>query len=171
MPSIKPASTMPKRRKGKLEPVSTLLRGVYPAPGQLEVAKVFAWWSRAVPSRIVEHARPVKLMHGVLIVHVSTSSWAHELQFLSDDLLVELRKHAPQSGVRKLRFQVGPLPALPKRPPATRPPQPVRLASLPEELGRALSRIDDDALREAITDAATISLARRQALSSKKGPR
>jgi hypothetical protein len=31
---------------------------------------------------------------------------------------------------------------------------------LPEELGRALSRVEDDALRKAIADAATTSLAR-----------
>ncbi len=153
---------MPKRRKGKLESLGTILRGVYPKPDQLAAAKAFAWWTRSVPPRILEHARPVKLFHGVLIVHVSSSAWANELHYLSEDLLQEIRKHVPNSGVEKLRFKVGPLPELPKRarsiPPAA--PEPVRLAALPEELGRALSRIDDDALRQTIADAATTSLAR-----------
>ncbi|MDH3817766.1 MAG: hypothetical protein OES21_04080, partial [Myxococcales bacterium] len=69
--------------------------------------------------------------------------------------------HAPATPIEKIRFQVGPLPEIPKRlrdaPP---PPEPVRLASLPEELGRALSRVQDDRLRQAITEAATTSLAR-----------
>ena len=154
---------MAKRRKGKLESVAKLLRGVYPAPDQYETAKVFAWWSRSVPPRILEHARPVRLTRGVLIVHVSSSVWANELHYLTDDLLSRLREHAPTAGIEKIRFQVGPLPELPKRQqPAPPPPEPVRLASLPEELGRALSRVEDDALRKAITEAATTSLARHR---------
>lgn len=152
---------MPKRKRGKLEPVGTLLPGVYPAPDQLATAKVFAWWSRAVPARIVEHARPVKLVRGLLVVHVSSAVWANELQYLADDLLQRLRAYDPKCGVHRIRFQLGPLPELPKRDPRAAPPaEPVRLASLPEDLGRALSRIADDALRRQITEAATMSLAR-----------
>jgi len=152
---------MAKRKKGKLESVAKLLKGVYPAPDQLEAAKVFSWWSRSVPPRILEHARPVRLSRGVLIVHASSSVWANELHYLTDDLLARLREAAPASGIEKIRFQVGPLPDIPeRRKAAPPPPEPVRLASLPEELGRALSRVEDDALRKAITEAATTSLAR-----------
>jgi hypothetical protein len=152
---------MAKRKKGKLESVAKLLKGVYPAPDQLEAAKVFSWWSRSVPPRILEHARPVRLSRGVLIVNVSSSVWANELHYLTDDLLARLREAAPTNGIEKIRFQVGPLPDIPKpRKAAPPPPEPVRLASLPEELGRALSRVGDDELRKAITEAATTSLAR-----------
>ncbi len=154
---------MPKRKKSKLESLAKLLKGVYPAPDQLEVAKVFAWWSRSVPERVVAHARPVRLVRGTLIVHVSSSAWANELHYLSNDLLRRIQQAAPTSGVEKLRFQVGPLPDLPARyraPPP--PPEPVRLASLPEELGRSLSRVHDDELRKVIAEAATTSLARRR---------
>lgn len=152
---------MPKRKKGKLEQVGSLLSGVYPAPDQLATAKVFAWWSRAVPARIVKHARPVKLVRGLLVVHVSSAVWANELQYLAEDLLQRLRAYDPKCGVHRIRFQVGPLPDLPKRDARTQPaPEPVRLAALPEELGRALSRVADDALRKQITEAATTSLAR-----------
>ena len=101
---------MAKRNKGKLESVAKLLKGVYPAPDQYETAKIFSWWSRSVPPRILEHARPVRLTRGVLIVHVSSSVWANELHYLTDDLLTHLRAHAPSAGIQKIRFQVGPLP-------------------------------------------------------------
>ena len=154
---------MAKRKKGRLESLAKLLKGVYPAPDQYEAAKVFAWWNRAVPPRLVEHARPVRLTRGVLLVHVSSSVWANELHYLTDDLLTRLREHAPESRVDKIRFQVGPLPDIPPRPrDEAPPPEPVRLASLPDELGRALSRVEDDDLRQAITKAATTSLARRR---------
>jgi hypothetical protein len=152
---------MAKRKKGGLESVAKLLKSVYPAPDQLEAAKVFAWWGRSVPPRILEHARPVRLSRGVLIVHVSSSVWANELHYLTNDLLTRLREHAPNTPIEKIRFQVGPLPDLPKRLQETPPPpEPVRLASLPDELGRALSRVENDELRKAITEAATTSLAR-----------
>lgn len=152
---------MRKRRKGNLESLGKLLQAVYPAPDEFAVARTFAWWSRSVPPRVLEHARPVKLSHGVLIVHVSSSVWANELHYLGEDFLQRIRQHVPNSGVKKLRFKVGPLPDLPTRtrekPPA---PEPVQLAALPEELGRALSQIHDDDLRQTISDAATTSLAR-----------
>lgn len=154
---------MVKRRKGQLESISKLLKGVYPAPDQYQATRVFAWWSRSVPARILEHARPVKLVRGTLIVHVSSSVWANELHYLTDDLLARLKAHAPESKIEKIRFQVGPLPDIPKRSqPSPPPPDPVRLAALPEELGRALSRIEDDELRRAVTEAATTTLARER---------
>lgn len=153
---------MARRPKGQLESVSKLLKRVYPAPDQYEAAKAFAWWSRSVPQRILEHARPVRLTRGTLIVHVSSSVWANELHYLADDLLARLKAHAPRSRIDKIRFQVGPLPDIPERPKhAPAPPEPVRLAALPEELGRALSRVEDDELRRTITEAARTSLARK----------
>ncbi|NNE20656.1 MAG: hypothetical protein HKN10_19480, partial [Myxococcales bacterium] len=59
---------MAKRKRGKLESVAQLLKGVYPAPDQLEAAKVFSWRNRSVPPRILAHARPDRLSRGVLIV-------------------------------------------------------------------------------------------------------
>lgn len=154
---------MAKRKKGRLESLAKLLKGIYPAPDQYEAAKVFAWWNRSVPRRLVEHARPVRLTRGVLLVHVSSSVWANELHYLTDDLLTRLREHAPESRIEKIRFQVGPLPDIPPRPREDPPPpEPVRLASLPDELGRALSRVEDDDLRKAIAEAATTSLARQR---------
>ncbi len=150
-----------KRRRGKLEPIGKVLTKVYPAPDQLEAAKAFAWWSRAVPARILAHARPVAVVHGILIVHVSSSVWANELHYLSEDLLEQLHQHAPHVAVTKLKFKVGPLPDLPRRhEPKLPEPAPVELAALPEDLGRALGRIHDDAVRQAVTRAATTSLGR-----------
>lgn len=150
-----------RRKRSELEPVANLLRSVYPAPGQLETARVFSWWNRSVPERIVRHARPVRLDRGLLTVNVSSSVWANELHYLSEDLLKRIQAFAPKSGVKRIRFQVGPLPELlvrKERKPAE--PEPVRLAALPEELGRALSRVHDDDLRSTIAQAATAGLLR-----------
>jgi hypothetical protein len=152
-----------RKRGGGPTPLSDLVHAVYPArePEDAQAIRVFAWWRRAVPARVFARARPIKLSHGVLLVHTATSAWATELDYLSEQLLASVQKHAPNARVRALRFRVG---TLPEAPVGTRPepprhaPIPVRV--LPEELARVLARIDDDALREAIGGAAAVALAR-----------
>jgi hypothetical protein len=155
-----------KKRGGGPTPLSHLVHAVYPSrePEEAQAIRVFAWWRRAVPARVFARARPVKLSHGVLLVHTATSAWATELDYLSEQLLASVQKHAPHARVRALRFRVGPLPEAPvsTRPePPRRAPIPVRV--LPEELARVLARIDDDALREAIGGAASVALSNSRA--------
>lgn len=143
--------------------LAELVRAVYPSrePADAAAIRVFTWWRRAVPERVFMRARPVRLNQGVLWVHTATSAWASELEHLKEQLLASVQKHAPEARVRGLRFRVGPLPELP---PSTRPEpvrvSPVAVATLPEELARALAGIDDDELREAIGHAASIALGR-----------
>jgi predicted nucleic acid-binding Zn ribbon protein len=137
-----------------------LMSKVYPDPAGLDVAKVFGWWTRAVPERVVRHARPVHLRRGTLTVHVASAPWAQELVFLKDRLLRAVQRAAPEAGVRDLRFRVGPLPPMPERVAAARPKaEPQVTASLPEDVARALAGVDDDDLRDAIARAAAMSLA------------
>jgi hypothetical protein len=103
----------------------------------------------------------VRLSHGVLYVHTASPAWALELDHLKVQLLLSVQKHAPEARIKELRFKMGPLPEAPKgsRPDRERP-EPVAVAVLPESLARALASIDDDALREAISGAAAVSLGR-----------
>ena len=149
----------PRRRKGKLQPLGNILQKVHPAPEQMNMARVFGWWARALPERIVRRARPVALRHGTLVVHCETSTWAQELSFQSTDFLARIRAFAPEAKVTTIRFRVGPLPEITSlRRRAKRPPPEVPVAELPAELGRALATVADDDLRRRIAAAATTSL-------------
>jgi hypothetical protein len=136
---------------------------VYPGrePEDAAVIRVYGWWRRAVPARVFARARPVRLSHGILYVNTASPAWALELDYLKVQLLASVQKHAPEARVRELRFKTGPLPDVPKssRPERQRP-EPVAVATLPENLARALAAIDDDALREAISGAAAVALGR-----------
>jgi hypothetical protein len=166
---------MTRSRKGRprsdLEELSKLVRQVYPSqePEHASAIRAFAWWRRAVPERVFMRARPVKLTHGVLWVHTATSAWAAELDHLKEQLLASAQKHAPDASVKSLRFRVGPLPELP---PSTRPERvrhaPIAVAVLPEALARALAAIDDDDLRDAIGQAASVALGRDGARPNKR---
>jgi predicted nucleic acid-binding Zn ribbon protein len=151
------------RRHGEPQSISDLVRQVYPSrePADAAAIRVFAWWRRAVPERVYMRARPVLLRGGTLWVHTATSAWSAELTHVKEQLLASVQKHAPEAGVRGIRFRVGPLPELPTSTRPERPRQtPVAVAVLPEPLARALAAIDDDDLREAIGEAASIALGR-----------
>ncbi|MFW6051215.1 MAG: DciA family protein [Myxococcota bacterium] len=155
-----------KRRRGGIASVDALLRKVYPAPDQLPAVRVFRWWYRAVPDRVAERARPVRLRRGELVVHVASSTWAQELSFLHESLLRRCQRAAPEAGVRRILFKVGKLPPRPPRPkePGPKEPAPVEpseLVKLPEDLARALAGIEDDRVREAVARAATTALSKR----------
>lgn len=143
-----------------------LVHAVYPGrePDDITAIRVFHWWRRAVPDRVFRRARPVRLHAGIVYVNTATSAWASELELWKEKLLSSLRREAPEARVRAIRFRVGPLPELaggtrPERPSAS----PVIVAALPEALARVLASIDDDELREAIREAASIGIGREAA--------
>jgi hypothetical protein len=114
-------------------------------------------WRDAVGARIAERAQPVWLHSGTLVLRVPSSVWAHELSLLADEVCARLRQHGVDA--RALRFRVGPLPPL-ERPPERRMARTVPAGRvLPAELGPALERVEDDALRTTIARAAATNLA------------
>jgi hypothetical protein len=151
-----------KRRKAHPSGLSEVVAKVYPShePEDVRSIRAFVFWERAVPERVVENARPVRLERGVLYVHAATTVWANEIDLLKEDFLERLRKVAPESRIRAIRVKVG---RLPPRPPVLRkevraiPPKP--LTDLPDEVARALASISDDELRKTIGSAASYSLA------------
>jgi hypothetical protein len=153
------------RRRGRraIEPLGKLLEKELPGRPQLVEARVFGAFIDAVPPRVLANARPVRFHGGVLWVHTKSASWAQELEFLAADLLPRIRARVRGASLAAIRFRVGPLPDLPELPrPAPPPPPAVPLTSLPEDLGRALAGLRDDALRQAIADAARYALGPRK---------
>lgn len=142
-----------------MKSLAELLPKVYPAPEELDTARLFARWVDALPPRVVAHARPVKLARGTLHVNVTSTAWANELSFLERDLVAKLRIAAPSAGVQRIRFRVGPLPDLPERHrPTTKKRVALPLADLPPELARVLAHVRDDDLRSSILAAAAAGL-------------
>lgn len=151
-----------KRRKGDPAGISHLVAKVYPShePEDVRAIRAFAFWERAVPERVMENARPVRLERGVLYVHAATTVWANEIDLLKEDFIARLQKVAPESRIRSIRVKVGRMPPRPpvlRRDPKPIPPQP--LTNLPDDVARELAGINDDDLRKAIGSAAAYSLA------------
>ena len=150
-------------RRGGMENLSSLVAKVYPGRGseELQAVRVFGAFMRILSPRVVRNARPVRFQRGVLTVHTINGAWATSLSLESESILVRLRKALPGLRLGKLVFRSGPLPdAAVPLPPDPEPVRSVALDKLPDDVARELARISDDDLREAVTRAALMGLAK-----------
>lgn len=70
---------------------------------------VWHLWDAAVGETIAQNARPAAYKGNLLIVHVSNSTWIHQLQFLKNDLISALNAALGQPLLTDIRFKIGPL--------------------------------------------------------------
>ncbi|MGA9278978.1 DciA family protein [Ilumatobacter sp.] len=61
---------------------------------RIQVGGVFGKWDVAVGDQIAAHVRPIKLDQGALLVEADTATWATQVKFLSDTIIVRLREEA-----------------------------------------------------------------------------
>ncbi|MGD8344582.1 MAG: DUF721 domain-containing protein [Desulfobacterales bacterium] len=70
---------------------------------------VWHLWDAAVGETIAQNARPAAFKGNLLIVHVSNSTWIHQLQFLKNDLISALNAALGQPLLMEIKFKIGPL--------------------------------------------------------------
>ena len=127
--------------------------------GDERILAATARWREAVGPAIAENAWPARLTKaGTLVVHTSSSVWAHELTLMAEMITERLGDACP-GGVR---FSVGPLPEPPgvDQEESAPPVRPARDAHL---LGRArelAAPIANEQLREVVARAIAASLTR-----------
>jgi len=73
-----------------------------PAGAGLEDWAVWSEWDAAVGPTLARHARPRRLVRGVLVVVVDSSEWMQELQFLKHELRERLNARLGRPAVRTL---------------------------------------------------------------------
>lgn len=78
---------------------------------EADQALVGAWnlWDDAVGPAIAANAQPAAFRGKILIVHVSSSTWIHHLQFLKKDILAKLNAAFGQDRVAEIKFKIGPV--------------------------------------------------------------
>ncbi len=73
------------------------------------VARVFQLWERAVGEVIAANARPAAFKDKLLLVHVNSSPWLHQLQFLKEDIIKKVNAALQDESIEDIKFKVGPL--------------------------------------------------------------
>lgn len=76
------------------------------APPVPALRLVFGQWRESVGSAVADHAEPVSLTDGVLVVAVDEPAWATQLRLLSPQLIAQLNKRAGEGTVTSLEVRV-----------------------------------------------------------------
>lgn len=143
--------------------VSSILCQLHPGEIGREVVELFAAWRRVLPRRVVDNAWPVRIVDRTLIVHVKNAMWCSELDFLRLEMLATLKRAVPQLQLNGLllRVDANTSPPVMRSGAATAldmlAPRPI--SAMSPDLARALTRVGDENLRQAILQAAGVSVA------------
>ncbi len=92
--------------------IGNVLEGVlknYRSAPDYALTKVWRLWDEAVGETIASNARPAAFKGNLLIVHVISATWIHQLQFLKNDLIAKLNDALGKPLVEKIKFKIGPL--------------------------------------------------------------
>lgn len=73
------------------------------------LSSIWSFWNDAVGKTIAENAQPAAFKGKVLIVHVASSTWIHELRFLKKDIIHNINSISRENLVEEIKFKIGPL--------------------------------------------------------------
>ena len=74
-----------------------------------EMLQIWDLWEDIAGDAVAANARPAAFKGKVLLVHVSSSPWIHQLQFLKKELIAKCNEAAGQDLVEEIKFKIGPL--------------------------------------------------------------
>ena len=72
------------------------------------LTRVWPIWDKVVGETIAANAQPVAFKGDLLLVHVTSSAWIHELQFLKSDMILKLNAALGKPLVAEIKFKIGP---------------------------------------------------------------
>ena len=99
-------------KKSKFVHIGNVINGVlqqYRAEPDFELKAVWRLWNETVGETIAQNARPAAFKGNLLIVHVSNSTWIHQLQFLKNDIITRLNTALGKPLLKEIKFKIGPL--------------------------------------------------------------
>ena len=73
------------------------------------LVQVWQLWDDVVGRAIAENARPAAFKGKLLLVHVASSPWIHQLQFLKTEIIQKLNAALGQDLIEDIKFKIGPV--------------------------------------------------------------
>ena len=73
-----------------------------------ELTRVWQLWDDAVGEAIAANAQPVAFKGDLLLVHATSSTWIHQLQFLKADIISKLNAALGKPMIAEIKFKIGP---------------------------------------------------------------
>jgi len=93
-------------------PLGTILQQAIEASRidvDLDAYRLWQQWKDVVGPAIAENTRPEAIKGKLLLVHVSSAPWMHQLQFLKPELIEKLNETIGKEVVGDIRFKIGPM--------------------------------------------------------------
>lgn len=84
--------------------------------GALAESALFVDWADAVGPAVADHARPVELVEGQLLIRCDSTAWATQLGLMRSQVLTRLTERFPDAKVQRLRFQGPDVPSMKRGP-------------------------------------------------------
>ena len=81
----------------------------YRSDSQGGITHLIGAWNRAIGPPITDNARPFAVKGTLLLVHVSSSAWLHQLRFLKNELLEKLNNALDNQRIEEIKFKIGSL--------------------------------------------------------------
>ena len=101
-----------KKRKAKFVHIGSLLDDVlkkYRHETNAELVKVWQVWDNIVGNVIAQNAKPAAFKGRILLVHVTSSTWIHQLQFLKKEMIAKINHKLGKTLIEDLKFKIGPI--------------------------------------------------------------
>ncbi len=73
------------------------------------MTRIWDLWESAIEGPIAENAHPAAFKGKLLLVHVSSSVWIQQLQFLKVEIMNKINEAAGKELVGEIRFKIGPV--------------------------------------------------------------
>ncbi len=76
-----------------------------------DTAMTAVWdvWNHTVGATLAENAQPAAFKGRLLLVHVSSSVWVHQLQFMKAELIEKINAACGKDLIGDMSFKIGPL--------------------------------------------------------------
>ena len=71
--------------------------------------QVWDVWENAVGKDTAAHAHPAAFKGGLLLVHISNSTWLHHMRFMEKELIRKLNQALGDDRVKSMTFKIGPV--------------------------------------------------------------
>ena len=101
-----------RKRKTKFVHIGSIIDDViksYRRESDTELIQVWNVWDGVVGEVLAQNARPAAFKGRVLLVHVSSSTWIHQLQFLKEEMIDKLNTALGKVLIEELKFKIGPV--------------------------------------------------------------
>jgi hypothetical protein len=74
-----------------------------------ELSRVWSLWESAVGDIIAKNTKPEAFKGKLLLVHVNSPPWMHQLQFLKKDIINKVNQALGKELVQDIKFKIGPV--------------------------------------------------------------